>query len=116
MVNLSLQHILPLQACFYECLEQGMRVHGAGFEFRMKLASKKPGVGRDFHNFHQIGIRADTAHNHTVLYERLAVLVVKFIAVAVALKDTLLAVGLKRKRPLFNVAGIFTEPHGAAQL
>ena len=48
--------------------------------------------------------------------QRLAVLVVKFIAVAVALKYAWLPVCLKRKRLIPDIAGIFTEPHGAAQL
>ncbi len=42
------------QRRLYKIPEERVRGHWTGFEFRMKLASKKPGMIVDLNNFHQI--------------------------------------------------------------
>ena len=58
----------------------------------MKLAAEKPGVIFELDHLHQVAIRGETAQNHALGLVEVAVAVVEFVAVAVALRDLSLAV------------------------
>src|SRR5579862_3728627 len=91
-----------------------MRSKWLRFEFGMKLAANKPGVIGHFDNFdiHAIGRPAGNAESGAG--ERLLVLAIKFVAMAMALGDLQRAVGLMRKRAGFEFARPRPKPHRAA--
>ena len=69
-------HVIP---------EEGMGDLGAGFELRMELAPQKPGVIGDFDDLYQLPVGRGAGDAQARLGQAIPVLVVKFIAVAVAL-------------------------------
>src|SRR5580704_13200083 len=88
-----------LEACANEGGKKRMRGKRLRFEFRMKLAANEPRMIGHFDNFdiHAIGCPAGNAESGA--RERLLVLAIKFVAMAVALGDFERAVSLMRKRP-----------------
>ena len=66
-----------------------MRAVGAGPEFGMELAGHHPRMVLDLGYLHQPVIRRKPAEDHAFLLEMPAVVIIKFIAVAVALIDNL---------------------------
>ena len=69
-----------------------MRAIRPGFEFGMELHRDKPWMIRKFNDFHQVAIRIDSGDAHAMLTERIPVMVVEFIAMAVAFKNILDAI------------------------
>ena len=74
--------------------EQGMGAVGAGFKLGMELASDKPRVVDKLDHFDNMLIGRSPRKHHAGPLELLAVVVVEFIAMTVALIDKLLAVYL----------------------
>ncbi len=60
----------------------------------MELTAKEPGVVFKLDNLYQISVRRKPAQNHAVAAQEFAVVVVEFIAVAVALGNLFLPVKL----------------------
>jgi hypothetical protein len=56
LFNLPVARVL--ERCGDEAAKQGMGGHGPGFEFRMELASQKPGVIANLYDFHQFPRRS----------------------------------------------------------
>ena len=69
---------------------------------------------RQFHNFYQAVVRRNTTQHQTVFCQNITVFVVKFITVAMTFVYQRLSVSLIRQRTGVNLAGIQTQPHGAA--
>src|SRR6201993_168309 len=93
-----------------------MRGKRLRFEFRMKLAANEPGMLRHFDNFdiHAIGRPASDAE--TGARQRLLVLAIKFVAMAMALGDFEHSISLMRKRAGLQSARPRPKPHRAAHL
>jgi hypothetical protein len=56
-------------------------VHRSRLELRMELTSQEPGMVTDFHNFHQLSIWRDAAHDQPCLLQPLSKVIIKFIPV-----------------------------------
>ena len=81
----------------------------------MELHAHKPWLVMKLHNLHQLFAGAETGQGQALFLEKVAVLVVELIAVAVALIDHGLAVGLVGEGILAgDLAGIRAQTHGAA--
>src|SRR5579862_1640413 len=93
-----------------------MRSKWLRFEFGMKLAANEPRMIGHFDNFdiHAIGRPAGDAESGA--RERLLVLAIKFVTMAMALRNFQRAVSLMRKRPGLEFAWPRTQPHRAAHL
>ena len=82
----------------------------------MKLRTDEEGVFFDFDRFHQQAVRRSAGDDEAGLAQALAVGVVEFVAVAVALADFGAAVGAAAEGPVGQVARPGAEPHGGAEL
>src|SRR5579862_8505492 len=93
-----------------------MRSKWLRFEFGMKLAANEPRMIGHFDNFdiHAIGRPAGDAESGA--RERLLVLAIKFVAMAMALGNLKRAVSLMRKRAGLEFAWPRPQPHRAAHL
>ena len=82
----------------------------------MELATQHPGVIAKFADLNQPAVGRKPAVNQPGFPELLAVIVVKFKAVAMAFEDNagVLAVSLGRVGPGLHVAGIVAQPHSPA--
>ena len=69
-----------------EIPEERVRGHWAGFKFRMKLASKKPGMIFYLYDFNQISHRRLSAENKPFFPEHLFEFIIKFISMAMTLR------------------------------
>ena len=58
----------------------------------MELAAQKPLVALEFHDFDQVVVRGGSGGNQAGLFEPLAIVVVDFVAMAMALADLKFAV------------------------
>ena len=85
-----------LFGCRDKFTEKRMRVHGAGFEFRVELAAQKPGMVGQFHYLHKVSVRRGAAENHAFFRQSFLKFIIEFIAVAVAFFNQFFFVGLKR--------------------
>lgn len=56
-----------------------------GFEFRVGLGCDEPRMGIQFDHFNNSAVRGNTAEAHTVFDQFLAIVVINFIAVTMAL-------------------------------
>src|SRR5271165_6385435 len=90
-----------------------MRLKRLGLEFRVKLATEKPGVLRHFHNFDVVLVGGASGDPQASSREGLFKLAVKFEAMAVALTDFGFAVGLVGEGASFEPAGPGAQAHGA---
>src|SRR5438874_10207960 len=72
--------------CSDEIAEQRMWSIGTALKFRMELRAYKPGMVRQLYDLDQTIVGGTTAHNHPVCFHALAVFVVEFVALAMALK------------------------------
>src|SRR5690554_5523630 len=81
----------------------------------MELAADHEGMVRDLHDLDQATIWAEAAEARACGYELLAILVVEFEAVAVALVNLFLPVGSRGDGAGLQGARIHTEPHRPAQ-
>ena len=68
-----------------------------------------------FDHFRKAVVRGVPHYPHAIGSQRLLVFPVEFVAVAVALRDLALTIGLKCPRVGIEVAGIGSQAHGAAQ-
>ena len=73
-------------------------------------------MSRQLHHLHDVVVRGTAAEHDARLLQRVAVIIVHFKAVAVALIDEMLAVDLLRHGAGQDLAGISAQAHGAAQL
>ncbi len=69
-----------------------MRSHRSGLELGMKLTTDKPGMINHLDDFHQLIVRRDAADHQPLFRQLLAILVVKFVAVAMTLDNQFLSV------------------------
>src|SRR5689334_22545640 len=96
----------------HERPEQRMRLQRLGLELRMKLACQEPGMVRSLDNFHILAVRRTSGNAESRVGQRLFVLAVEFVAVAVALADIRRAVGLEGRGIFLDLAGPRSEAHG----
>src|SRR5690606_6852884 len=96
--------------------EQGMAVTRRGGEFRMELAGQVPGVRRHFDNLHEVAVQRLAGDLQARRFKAFHVVVVDFVAVAVALGDDVLAVAVPHQRTGLEAALLATEAHGAAEV
>ncbi len=87
---------------------------GAGLEFRMELYADVKRVAGELHGFYQPVIRRGAGEDHTMLAKRVAVAVVKLIAVTVPFLHFAAAVGLFQEGARVDFTGISTQAHGTA--
>ena len=111
-VNLLL---LMGQGSFHKAQEERVRFVGAAFEFGMELYADEMPVIRQFHRFYDAPVRRSATQHHAVLGDDFTVIVVKFIAVAMALVNERLAVAGLQQSAGHNLAGIAAQAHGAAE-
>ena len=71
-----------------------MRVVGAAFEFGMELCSEEPAFAGDFGDFAEV-VGGEAGEADSGGFESFAVVVVDFVAVAVAFGDVVLSVGFE---------------------
>jgi hypothetical protein len=86
------------------------------FELRVALHGQEPGMARQLDDFDQLAVWTCTRDLHAVRAELLAIGVVELIAVPMAFVHFELAVGLVSKAAFGQLAGVFSEPHGAAEV
>ena len=82
-----------------------MRLQRTGFEFRMKLASQKPWMSRQFDDLHKISLRVLAANSHPLVLKHILKLRIEFIAVAVPFRYFFLLV-------YFISQGVFPQNTG----
>src|SRR5580698_10246485 len=94
-----------------ESAEQRMRIERARLQLGMELASEEPWVPLELHDFDQVLIWGEAGRDETDLLEAFAIVVVHFVAMAMALGDGVLAIERHRERARLDVAWPRTEPH-----
>ena len=114
LLRLLQTFVLVHERCFHETLEQWMRLDGARTQLRMELTRDKPGVIGQLDDFDEHIVRRYTAKDHSVLFEELPVMIVHFIAMAMALVDDFLSIRFRRFRIALENAWIRTESHRPA--
>ena len=67
--------------------KQRMTIERARFQLRMELAAKEPRMGRQFHDLDQRIVGRGAGRLEASLFERLAVVVVHFVAMAMTFGD-----------------------------
>ena len=72
--------------------EERVRAVGLAQKFRMRLGGDEVRVRGDLNHLHQLVVRRSTTNNESGALEGLAVGVIELVAVAMALRDDLLAV------------------------
>ena len=103
-----------LEAGANERSEERMRRKRLGFEFGMKLAAEEPGVVRHFHDFDVHAVGSFSCDAESGARERLFVLAIEFVAVAMALGNFECAVGSVREGSRLEFAWPRAQAHGAA--
>src|ERR1700693_4655500 len=93
-----------------------MWTSGPRLKLRMELTPNVPRMGLQLDDLHERAVRRQTAQVQSVLDERITVLVVDFVAVAMALTPLLSAVNLGGLRSNAQPARIRAQPHGAAHV
>ena len=99
---------------FDEVHEEGVGMENGGGILGMELGADEPFLFGELDNFYQVafGVGADALH--AVLLESGEVVVVEFVAVAMALLDVGLAVDAKCLAALTQLAGVGSEAHRSA--
>src|SRR5205823_8015568 len=97
-------------------LEERMRIRWTRLEFWVKLAAQKPGVAGDFHDLHISPVRGISTDGESVRDQRLLILPIKLITVAVPLGDFRGAVSAVCEGAWLQARRPGTQPHGAAEL
>src|SRR5262245_13338868 len=103
----------PLVGSANKCSEQRMRRQRLGLEFRVELTTQKPRMLGRLNDFHVGAVRRAPGDTQTRRYERLLVITVEFVSVAVALANLKHAVGPVRGRARFEPARPRTQAHRA---
>ena len=93
-----------------------MRCQRARLELRMELAGQEPRVVLQFHDLHELAVWGQTGELQPRLCKGLVVVLVELVAVAVALVDFRLSVGLVSEGARRDAAGVRAQPHCAAHL
>ena len=96
-----------------EAPEQGMGPVGTAFQLRMELPGHKPGVPGQLDHLHQAAVGGQAGEGQPRLGQRLTVVVVELIPVAVALLDLLPAVDRRGQAARLEPAGVAAKAHGA---
>ena len=98
--------VLLFESGFHESFEEWMRPVRSGFEFRMCLCRNEPRMGRDFDHFDDAAVRRESAQRHSMFLQDVAVIVVHFIAVAVAFADlSLVPYSFSAREPSLSTHG-----------
>src|SRR6188508_3705638 len=96
--------------------EKRMRAMRPALELGVELARDEIGMVGDLDDLHQASIRRGAADKQSRALEALAILVVHFPAVAMALADFVLTVELGGQAPRSDLARPRAQAHGAALL
>ena len=102
----------------YEVPEQRLRAQGGALEFGVELGATKPRVVLQFGNLHELMLphHMMSAHDQPDLLQRVAVVVVEFIAVAVAFFDDIALVGRVGMGTGCELTPVLAKPHGASHI
>src|SRR5579872_35612 len=99
-----------------ESPEQRMRIERPRFQLRVELASEEPWMSLQFHDLDQVLIGRKAGREETDAFEALAIVIVHFVAMAMALGNVALAIKRERERTRLDHAWPRAEAHGAALL
>src|ERR1043166_2467934 len=91
-----------------------MWLTGLGLELGMKLAGDEEGMPGQFDDFDQSAVRGETAEYVSCFLEALAIGIVEFVTMAMALAHDKGAVEPSRFGSHDQLAGLRSEPHRAA--
>src|SRR5437588_276676 len=107
---------LVLQSGFDERRKQRMAAAGRRSEFGMELAADEPGMRRQLDHLAQLLALGEAGNAQTLVLQPLHVLVVDFVAVAVAFVDHVRAIDLAREAPGLERNTLSAQPHGPAEI
>src|SRR5712691_13256284 len=107
---------LVLQRGLDERRKERMPAAGRRSEFRMELAADEPGVRRQLDHLAQLLALGEAGDAQALVLQSLHVLIVDFVAVAVALVDHVRAVDLASEAPRFERGPLSPEPHRPAEI
>ena len=93
-----------------------MGMIGSGAQFRMGLRADEEGMILQLDHFHDPVVRRGPGDDHAGFFELLAIVIVHFPAMTVALRDYGLPVEVVRVCSVLKDAGVCTEAHGAAKI
>ena len=101
-----------------ELAEKRLRTGGTALELGVCLRGNEPGMlgGRQLHHLDERLVGRDAGDDEPRALKVVAVGVVEFEAVAVALVHKLLAIRLTRERACAELRGIRAQAHGSALL
>ena len=108
--------VLFFESCLHESFEERMWTVRPGFELRMCLCRNEPRMGRDLDHLDDAAVRRESAQRHPVFLQDVAVIVVYFIAVAVAFADLSCAVQFLGEGAFFEHARICAEAERASNV
>ena len=94
--------------------KSGWGAQRLGLEFRMELATQKPGVILQLHDLHEISVGRVAGHLESVAHQDLLVFAIELVAMTVSLGDLSIPVDSACQRAFVQQAGIGAQPHGAA--
>ncbi|CDN42609.1 Uncharacterized protein BN871_BO_00110 [Paenibacillus sp. P22] len=100
----------------HKTAEQSLRTVRTGGEFGMELNGQEPRMIRQLDHFHKPSVRGSSGNAQSGFFNRLAVLVVELVPMAVALVDKLVIVRLRGQRAFRQLAWIEAKPHRAAHI
>src|SRR5438046_1416896 len=107
---------LVLQSGLDERREERMPAAGRRGEFRMELAADEPRVRRQLDHLAQLLALGEAGSAQALVLQSLHVLVVDFVAMAVAFVDHVRAVDLACEDPGIAHGALCTQPHGTAEI
>src|SRR3569833_3412898 len=93
-----------------------MAVAWRGLEFRMELAGDEPGMIVELDHFDEAAVLRTPGDGEAGPLQRLEIIVVEFVAMAVTLDDAVLAIRLMGLGAHHQLTGLRTEAHRAAQV
>src|SRR5437773_3226047 len=107
---------LVLQSGLDERREERMPAAGRRGEFRMELAADEPRVRRQLDHLAQLLALGEAGGAQALVLQPLHVLVVDFVAMAVAFVDHVRAVDLACEAPGLGHGALSTQPHRPAEI
>ena len=81
--------------------EERVGIEGFGFEFGVELNAQHPRVAGHFRDFAELAVLEGAGKEHPFFFKRLFVLVVKLVAMAMALPDEFFSISGFGKRAWF---------------
>src|SRR4029079_937812 len=93
-----------------------MRLERAAFQLRMELDPDEPRMVGALDDLGQLAVRRHAGKDQAAAFERVAIVDVDLVAVAVALADQILAVNRMDDAVAVEPGGIGAQPHGAAEV